>query len=49
MREILKEVMNKDNRVELKRAGRQLIILIAVQFIGFFTAWEIAKYIIING
>jgi hypothetical protein len=25
MREILKEVMHKDNRVELKRAGRQLI------------------------
>jgi hypothetical protein len=49
MREILKEVMHKDNRVELKRAGRQLIILLAVQFIGFFTAWEIVKYIIING
>lgn len=49
MREILKEVMHKDNRVELKRAGRQLIILLAAQFIGFFTAWEIAKYIIING
>lgn len=49
MREILKEVMNKDNRVELKRAGRQLIILLAAQFIGFFTAWEIAKYVITHG
>ena len=44
--ELTKMVFEKENRAELKRAGRQLLLLIAAQFIGFSVAYQIMLYAI---
>ena len=49
MREILKEVMHKDNQIELRRAGIQLLILLAAQFAGYFIAYQFAIFVLTDG
>lgn len=40
-RELTTMVFAKHNRAELKRAGKQLLILLAAQFAGFFMAYRL--------